>query len=387
MSRRPTDRPCHEITANLETKMSRFTHSLGPVPLLLLSAGAAAPVEPLGVPVTPPEPLVVVGDPHKVHYPQFTADSKSVAVMDSDGRVRLYDLAARKYGPVVMKNQGVTPFTLSPCGRFLVVACEWLPPTFRGPVPAGFRPGGINLVLWDVKTGQPVASTPFGKKEDETQPLFAPDGGRVYFVNPDNAVGVWDTAKRAVVGTLEGPPTRIAALALSPDGKRLAVASLADGPSGRLDIWDTAKAERVHTFELQWCGYRIAFLPDGKTLLATGAVQVARNPQGMLIAQYGIRRFDVAAGTELNSLPLPRRLARNGAAKFRLSPDGRTGLLICRTGGLYLIDPQTGKEVGPGWIRDIGFREILISPDGKYVAGTGGSEVYIYTTESLLKAK
>lgn len=373
------------LTANLETQMSRMTNSLGPVFLLLLSAGAAAPIEPRDLPALPPEPFAAVKDHKKTYYAQFTPDSKSLALKDSNDAVRLYDLETRQLGPVVVEGLGHGQFTLSPCGRFLLKATDWLGPKFQAP--AGFRIGECNLVLWDIKTGQPLDSTlSTCKPEPEPYPLFAPDGSRFYYVNPDNAVGVWDTAKRAGAGTFKGPPTPISAFALSADGKQLAVASLAAGPSGRLDVWDTAKAERVHTFELKWSKYRLAFLPDGKTLLAAGPVQVNRNRQGMVLAEHGIRRFDMVGGKELDPLPLSGRLQRIGVTTFRLSPDGRTGFLIGASGGFYLIDPQTGKEVGPGWIR-LWFPDLLISADGKYVAGTGSDGACVYTTESLLKAK
>jgi WD40 repeat protein len=375
------------ITANLETKMTGLTNSLGPVLLLLMSAGAAAPVEPADKPTLPPEPFAVVGDGKKAHFVQFGHDSKSLAVMDSNGAVRLYDLAARQFGPVVVKNEGLRPFVLSPCGRFLLMATERLDPKFAGQRgPDGFQPRTDYLVLWDLKTGQSLGATPNGRQAPVGVPYFSPpvfsqDGSRFYYIAPDNAVGVWDTTKRAAAGTFKGPPKPISGLALSADGKRLAV-----GSTGRIDVWDTATGERVHMFTTKGVVHQPVFLPDGKTLLAIGVIKSTPIGMGLSDVLLGILRFDVAAGKELDPFPPPHRLLNRGATGFRLSPDGRIGFLVGTNGGLFLIDPQTGKGVGPGWIR-LWFPDLVISPDGKYIAGTGSDGAVVYTTESLLKAK
>jgi WD40 repeat protein len=266
------------------------------------------------------------------------------------------------------------------------MAAEWLDPKFRGLAPARSRPGDRNLVLWDLKTGQPLDSTLIGRQvsvgsPDFTAPVFAPDGNRFYYITPDNAVGVWDTAKRAGSGTFAGPPKPISGLALSADGKRLVV-----GSRGRIDVWDTAKGERVHMFTTKGVVHQPVFLPDGKTLLAISVIKSTPIGGGRADVLFGILRFDVEAGKEMDPLPLPALLARRQITSFRLSPDGRTGFLVGSNGGLFLIDPHTGKEVVPGWIR-LWFPDLVISPDGKYVAGTGPGGAVVYTTESLLKAK
>lgn len=97
----------------------------------------------------------------------------------------------------------------------------------------------------------------------------------------DSTVKLWDTITRALLHTLPGRW-----VALSPDGKQLALASASD--PGLIKLWDTATGKLLHTIG---CGYVAAFSPDGKQLVS------ARQSPG----DRTIKLWDAATGAHLDT--------------------------------------------------------------------------------------
>ena len=192
------------------------------------------------------------------------------------------------------------------------------------------------------------------------------------------------------------------AVAYSPDGTRLAVAS-------NIGVWlyDAHTGDEVallieHT-SLVYSVYSVAFSPDGKTLASAsrdGTVQlwevstgqlkatlkghtnavhsVAFSPDGKTLASGGggdhpiVRLWDVGTGQVKDSLEGHTGVVESVA----FSPDGKTLASAGRDGTIRLWDPGSGQHKPPLKRHGSSIRSVAFSPDGKTLASGGRSPNY-----------
>lgn len=197
----------------------------------------------------------------------------------------------------------------------------------------GAEMGSYSAInTWDTATGahrKTFAFTTVG-----TGVLFTPDGKHIVAAAKDNRVHLWDAKTGRAIKTIPALGSPIVSLALSPDGRRVAIGGVApacrvqvrDLRSGRA-VWDkpVASPEGTVTF--------LAFSPDGKTLARGGQ----RNNIYLHDARTGRLRATL-------SDPVPAHL-RNGA----------------------------GGEAA---------RVVAYSPDGRFLAGGGISRVVVWATRT-----
>jgi WD40 repeat protein len=179
-----------------------------------------------------------------------------------------------------------------------------------------------QVQVWDLESGKVVLTL----NDTWGSVAFSPDGSRLascwdHFEtgDPDHLdrfkaegrVKVSDAVSGKEIFWLRGHPNRIASVAFSPDGKRLASAS-SDG----VKLWDmeTGKELRAlpHSVLVKWVdlerpeGVRaVAFSPDGKKLASAG--------------RRNVKVWDVAGGQELMTFEEPTDLI----GKVAFSPDGK----------------------------------------------------------------
>src|SRR5439155_1408047 len=186
---------------------------------------------------------------------------------------------------------------------------------------------------------------------------FSPDGNRVVVGFSGDMVGVWDAAAGgAPVQTLRGFGGEVAALAFSPDGKRLATGGdryIAGGDRGAVGLWDLetgqelrrlpGHAARVTSVAFAKTGARIVAAGDGRPVATTDRLRgyVA----GAAFAPDG---KGVYVGTTLNNL--------NSAER------GEKDTLLSM---VHRWDLATGKAVRFLKDQDAGVGQMVLSPDGK----------------------
>ncbi len=219
-----------------------------------------------------------------------------------------------------------------------------------------------EIFLWDLTSDPPVIRHKLtGHTDWVTGLAFSPDSQRLYSASLDKSVMIWDVASGQRVGDpLVTYQTAVQSLALSPDGKTLAVAYQDTQPgqgNGQFDLWNMAAdppqhiqtVSKAHTSAI----YALAFSPDGKLLASAGgdrkivvwdvsqtanvkAIQtlyghvraidsVAFSSDGKLLASSGedksVILWDVASGS-LVGRPLAGHAEAVGSVAF--SPDGQT---------------------------------------------------------------
>ncbi len=183
---------------------------------------------------------------------------------------------------------------------------------------------GEALRVGDVRwKGKPLIrfTDPEGPRADRL--AFTPAGRILAVSHTDGSLQVWDLAVGRKMLHLPGAPDESrTALALSPDGKTLAVA---EGPAVRL--WDVAPCREIRSDRGHGAAvWAAALSPDGKTLLTVGEDETAR-------------LWTVPGARQLYRRPLP---PRSDSAAF--APDGKS-FAVPSEALLYLFDAATGKPL------------------------------------------
>ncbi|MCI0460403.1 MAG: PQQ-binding-like beta-propeller repeat protein [Gemmataceae bacterium] len=265
----------------------------------------------------------------------FTPDGKGVALIGSDSHFRLHDLST---GKEVRR--------LSPTTRELrLVAFS------AGGKRAALVAQNHSIRVWDLETDREVRQL----VAPQPNPTFAPglatlsaDGKLLAIAGPERGspvVRLWEVDSGRELPRIPLSPNGAAALAFSPDGKRLAIA---DNKS--LTILDVASREKVYGFD----GVPGAFLPF--TFSADGKLLALRNGQK-------IDLIETAGWTTLRSLTpsgVPYALA--------FSADGKMLAVGGSDNVVRLCDTATGKELRPTEGHQAAVARVAYAPDGRSVA-------------------
>jgi WD40 repeat protein len=115
---------------------------------------------------------------------------------------------------------------------------------------------------------------------------WSPDGTRLAVASSDATVGVWDVEACACRFTYTGHSREVTAVAWSPGGERLASAS----SDGTVQVWDAANGQTLITYS----GHKedvfaAGWSPDGSKIASAGAdqtVQVWEAATGQVLAAY-----------------------------------------------------------------------------------------------------
>jgi WD40 repeat protein len=268
---------------------------------------------------------------------------------------------------------------------------------------AGGTNAGLVYVI-DPGAGQKLATLKAppadAARRDPSDLALSPDGKLLAVAYPlmdrDAGAGVkeagwdlvlWDVTARAVAAHQRGERWELKLLAFSPDGKRLAgnVAGYAretDWYESVALVWEVPGLARRHAFETRGHGFSaLAFARgDGDVLRAFNAGR--------------IHRWDLATGKALDDLTLLDR-GRHAGGYAAFSPDGKTVAVLSGVRGdnglgiaaeLSLFDAETGgkaRAVARGHKGEAD--RIAFSHDGKRIATSGPrpAETVVWDADNL----
>jgi WD40 repeat protein len=220
-----------------------------------------------------------------------------------------------------------------------------------GRQPVGILPGATadcrrlaagvqQITIWDAASGQELAK--IGRPEDRSLALaLPPDGRRLALVSmPGRLVLLWEIATGREAGSILGHDAATVALAVSPDGRVLATG----GSEGTVGLWELATGKELRKFT----GHdgpvvAVAFSADGRRLISGGRDTTAliwdtadllpKEPQARLdpreVEQLG---FALAVPDAAVALRAVQRLAR--------APDQTLPYLREQLGQLLAADPD-----------------------------------------------
>jgi WD40 repeat protein len=198
--------------------------------------------------VTGKEMLTLTGPTGPVRCAAFSSDGSRVATAHEDGTAKVWEAATGKEALTLRRHASVVhSVAFSPDGSRLATA-SW----------------DSTVKVWDAATGQ-AALTIEGPKEDRLHgSTFSPDGRRLAVACLNEATArVWDAATGQEVLTLKGHTFQVAAVAFSPDGKRLATASY----DGTAKLWDADTGQETLTLKGHSVGLTsVVFSADGQRL-------------------------------------------------------------------------------------------------------------------------
>jgi len=126
--------------------------------------------------------------------------------------------------------------------------------------------------LWDTGTGAAL-QTLESHTRDVWDVALSPDGKTVASASLDETVRLWDTGTGAVLQTLKGHTHYVRAVAISPDGKTVASASF----DGTVRLWNTETGAALQTVEGHTRDvWAVAISPDGKTVASASPDETVR---------------------------------------------------------------------------------------------------------------
>jgi WD40 repeat protein len=225
------------------------------------------------------------------------------------------------------------------------------------------------------------------------------------------AVRLWDARTGRMLRRLGDPAEQVLAVALSPDGRRVAGGGGNPGGAGVVRLWDTASGTEVWSREDHKAEVLvIAYAPDGSVVTAaadglvkfrdpaTGAVRqtltghaggvtsLAFSVDGALLAcgegHGATRLWDARKGRLLRTCkPKGARAAprRRLLTSVALTPDARTLVTNAASMGASFNEPvrfwdtQTGELKKEFTDKGHGAQPIALSPDGSILAAGGKS--------------
>ena len=221
------------------------------------------------------------------------------------------------------------------------------------------------IVLLDVINGQTL-HTLTGHSDTVSSLAFSPDGTKLASASVEST-RLWDVAsgkeiKRMVgqqIGWFEsGPPI----ITFSPDGKILAFGAI----GGQVMLWDVAQNVELKALgdygEHAMAATGLAFAPDGKTLAAGYA-------WGSIIV------WDIASGQQLQTLTgHDLGFTNNSVAGVVYTHDGQNLISAARNMKIKFWDTANWNEIRTvSWTGESEAHSLVLSPDGDILAFSGSS--------------
>ena len=237
----------------------------------------------------------------------FSPDGRTLAAATANGSLTLWDVDSRSllHGP------------LSAGHGYLLVGIGF---SADGATLAASSEDGVQV--WDVATGTGRGEIAWGGMHDLA---FSADGAMIASTRLFlGGAEVWDVATRTSIATIDGtPPINDLSVALSPDGRTLAVG----GFGSVVRLWDVRSRKLIRELDQGANGaFTLEFSPDGRTLAISGFEPVAS-------------LWDVGTGAQIG----PQLTAGDRRTMIDLSPDGRRLLETHGNGrgAVWDVDPAS----------------------------------------------
>jgi WD40 repeat protein len=265
----------------------------------------------------------------------FSLDGAWIAVGGNDATVQIWEVSS---GNMLIDLYGHVLTTLTGSGVTGITSIHFLPVSAG----AALVSTGVDgrICVWDLTDPtQPVESIKIETNEI-TSASVSPDGSLIAAGEYNGSVEVWslDSSEpgRLVLTIKDDQP--VAAVAFSPDGKRIAV-----GDKLRTTLWNAGSGSMQVT--LYAPGYGFVFNPDGTSL--------------DLASDSSFQTYDIGPDREKLAW-----ICSTWAASAVFSRDGKWLYVGCGDGSIQIVDSFTGEILNTIKHHSDNIVNMAISPDG-----------------------
>jgi WD40 repeat protein len=226
-----------------------------------------------------------------------------------------------------------------------------------------------DVDIWEAVRGRRVLQFAVGRfprlalsPDGKTLAVDEGAGGR-------QALSLWDATTGKEVRRLAGHSDTVHALVFSGDGKTL----LSSSDDRTVRFWDAATGKQVRVLDQPNPAGEIALAPDGKTLASVAVTKKEWKDVGggggtAWLATDEVALWDLATGKETHRL----KGHENGVHGLAFAPDGKT-LVTCDWQTTHWWDVATGQELPERRVPAARVVTMAFSPDGQTFA-TGGAD-------------
>ena len=295
---------------------------------------------------------------------RFSADGQTLLTVSSDATLRLWETTTGRMEREVRPDPlYIHTVAFSADGKLMALSGSQ---RTDGEVP------GFQHVrrLFDTASGKVLARLPVTDRDSDHDLMFTPDGKFLISLGSSGILRIEEIASGTELLQQKFPRDNLAALAVSPDGKTLAVWS---GPNTRkLYLWNWQSGDEPREVKLPRQRIRtVTFSCDGKTLAACGDFEPF------------VDEWVVATGRLRNHIELPEDVTPGGLAYH---PDGNTMAVSDSgnqrekhwSGGVLLLERSTGKLVREMPTPGTSAHRVVFSPDGRWLAAVSGGGIHVW---------
>ncbi len=349
----------------------------------------------------------------------FSADNKWLATCsDVDGTIRVWEVArvrlVHHLVPPETDSFSLSDVVYSPDGKTLAISGYrgswvgtihlWDAATgrYRGRLETGYSAGRLAisadsrllaaatanaLRVWELASRRDLAPNDDAHQGWVSQ-VAVTRAGLVATASDDHTVRVWDAATgKQRLKLTHGSWVR--AIAISPDGTKLASSSLDD----TVRLWDLGTGQEIYQLAGHGGlgGHRtLGFTADGKRFLSWGDdfyLRVWDVATGKAVHEHRIRPTGITVPDEEDEVFQREKFFLSSAAAF--SPDGTQFILGGIGQNAHIFDAQTGKELRIINTEVRGFQSLEVSPDGNQllVGGWGNPVVGLCNLKTGKRAR
>ena len=219
-----------------------------------------------------------------------------------------------------------------------------------------------QIKLWRVGTGEPPRAIPSPSASKIAGLALSPDGTLLAVATSSKTITMYRTGDLQSVRTLSGHTASVTGIAFSPDGKLIVSAS----QDRTARIWDAATGKQVRELKHAQNVLAVAFSPDG-ALIATGSGTV-------------VQLWRTADGTEIRQLKSPTKTVDHVV----FSPNGGLLAVGSHENVVRLYKPATGELAHEFKGHASTVTGMAFSPDNKTLASIGlDSRLYFWQVEPV----